>query len=101
MVTEMPPKNRKLNALKHGIFSTSVVLPGESQAEFDELHQSLIEEWEPRNLIESDAVLGMAKAVWRKRQLVVLRAAALRKKMKVSAETAMLTDNDLACTRFR
>ncbi|MDT3687798.1 MAG: hypothetical protein RO009_22445 [Pseudorhodoplanes sp.] len=77
----MPPKNRKLNALKHGIFSASVVLPGESQTEFDELHQTLVDEWNPKNLIESDAVYCMAKAIWRKKQLNAMRAALLRKKL--------------------
>jgi hypothetical protein len=58
-------KLKRPNALKHGIFSATAILPGEDPQEFEELHCSLIEEWMPHGATEDDAVLSIAKAVWR------------------------------------
>ena len=45
------------------------ILPGEDPREFDELHSALIEEWAPAGPTEQDAVLTIAKCVWRKRPM--------------------------------
>jgi hypothetical protein len=57
------------NAHKHGVFSATAILPGEDEREFEDLHAALIEEWSPHGATEEDAVLSIAKAVWRKRRL--------------------------------
>jgi len=63
-------RNRKhLNALKHGAFADAAILPGEDPQEFEELHSALIEEWMPIGPTEEDAVLSIAKGVWRKRRM--------------------------------
>jgi hypothetical protein len=62
-------KWKRPNAQKHGVFSATAILPGEDAREFDELHSALIEEWKPVGATEEDAVLTIAKAVWRKRRL--------------------------------
>jgi hypothetical protein len=62
-------KLKRPNALKHGVFSATAILPGEDPEEFEELHSSLIEEWMPDGATEEDAVLSIAKAVWRKRRV--------------------------------
>jgi hypothetical protein len=62
-------KWKRPNAYKHGAFSATAILPGEDEREFDELHASLIEEWMPEGATEEDAVLSIAKAVWRKRRV--------------------------------
>jgi hypothetical protein len=46
----------------------TAVLPGEDLAEFEELHSALIQEWAPVGPTEEDAVLSIAKGVWRKRR---------------------------------
>ena len=55
--------------VKHGAFAKMVILPGEDRQEFEELHSALIEEWAPVGPTEEDAVLSIAKGVWRKRRL--------------------------------
>jgi hypothetical protein len=62
-------KNKNQNAVKHGAFTEVVILPGEDVREFEELHQSLIMEWNPDGPAELDAVSTLAKCLWRKRRL--------------------------------
>jgi hypothetical protein len=62
-------KTKRPNATKHGVFAATAILPGESSAEFEELHSELIAEWKPDGATEQDAVLSIAKAVWRKRRV--------------------------------
>jgi hypothetical protein len=57
------------NACKHGVFAATAILHGEDPQEFARLHSDLIEEWAPVGATEEDAVLSIAKAVWRKRRL--------------------------------
>jgi hypothetical protein len=59
---------KHLNAVKHGAFAKTTILPGEDPAEFEELHFSLIEEWKPVGPTEEDAVFSIAQGVWRKRR---------------------------------
>jgi hypothetical protein len=62
-------KWKRPNAHKHGVFGATAILPGEDEREFDELHSALVEEWLPAGATEEDAVLSIAKAVWRKRRV--------------------------------
>jgi hypothetical protein len=62
-------KTKHPNAIKHGSFATTAILPGEDAAEFEELYSDLIAEWIPNGATEQDAVLSIAKAVWRKRRV--------------------------------
>jgi hypothetical protein len=71
-------KLKRPNALKHGVFSATAILPGEDPKEFEELHSSLIEEWMPDGATEEDAVLSIAKAVWRKRRVQLFLEVELR-----------------------
>ena len=63
------PSNDRLNALKHGAFSSLLILPWESVAKFAELYDELIAEWNPIGRTEQDAVLSIAKGIWRKRRM--------------------------------
>jgi hypothetical protein len=62
-------KNKNQNAVKHGAFAEVVILPGEDVREFEELHQALINEWNPDGPAELDAVWTLTKCLWRKRRL--------------------------------
>jgi hypothetical protein len=57
------------NALKHGAFSQDLVLPDEKREDFEQLHQSLIEEWSPTGALEEDTVLTLAQGIWLKRRV--------------------------------
>jgi hypothetical protein len=57
------------NAYKHGLFSRTMIVPGEDRQEFEALHSDLIREWMPDGATEEDAVLSLAEAIWRKRRV--------------------------------
>jgi hypothetical protein len=54
---------------KHGVFAAMEILTGEDPKGFEKLHSDLMEELAPAGAIEEDAVLRIAKAVWRKRRV--------------------------------
>jgi hypothetical protein len=56
------------NALKHGLYSSKVVLPGEDPAELDALRADLLAEHQPGNETEKLLVLEMADNYWRLRR---------------------------------
>ena len=57
------------SAFKHGGFSKTVLFPWEDADEFDALHRSLQEEWEPSGALEEDAVYTILTCIWRKRRI--------------------------------
>lgn len=57
------------NSTKHGIYSPTVVLPGESEFEFNVLKQQLIDEYSPREAIQHTLVNDLAVLIWKKRRL--------------------------------
>jgi hypothetical protein len=63
------PKMKRPNAQKHGAFAATTILPGENPREFEELLSDLVEEWTPDGPTEEDAVLSLAKCIWRKRRV--------------------------------
>ena len=64
----------KMNALKHGLTSERVVIPGEDPAEFDELRGDLERELEPVGCQESDLVETIAICMWRRRRIFRMEA---------------------------
>src|SRR5262245_20256561 len=62
-------------AVKHGAYSATAVLPGESRAEFEKLHRGLIDELVPSGVLEDDIVMTIARLVWRKQNFATLRIA--------------------------
>jgi hypothetical protein len=59
-------------ALKHGAYSATVVLPGESQADFEKLHRDLITEYAPSGVHEEHIIMNMARLIWRQQNLETL-----------------------------
>jgi hypothetical protein len=55
----------RLNALKHGLRARTIILPGESQEEFDQLSQDLDEEWQPATPTERICLENMVVAQWK------------------------------------
>ena len=53
------------NALKHGLYSTTVLLPGEDHAEFQALLDSFLAEHAPSTPTESTLVQQMAASLCR------------------------------------
>ena len=68
-ILKMPLKKRKRpNAQKHGIYSASPLVPGESVEEFWTLVNDLDEEYKPEGASETEMLLSIATAIWRKRR---------------------------------
>jgi hypothetical protein len=60
-------------AFKHGAYSATAVLPGEDEDAFRELHQKIIAELAPVGALEEDLVGTIARLLWRKQNLPILR----------------------------
>jgi hypothetical protein len=60
---------RPPSAYKHGGFSKTVLFPWEDVDEFEALHRSLRDEWEPSGALEEDAVYTILTCIWRKRRI--------------------------------
>lgn len=65
----------KLNSLKHGIFSSVVVLEDESKADFDSLLSGLRDDFQPVGALEKLLVEKLAMLVWRQRRLLAAEGA--------------------------
>jgi hypothetical protein len=56
------------NSVSHGLWARHVVLEGESRTEFENLHQSLREEWQPTHATQSHLVEYLAILMWRRQR---------------------------------
>jgi hypothetical protein len=60
---------KKRNALKHGVYSRDIMLPGESFRGYDALAAELDEEWAPEGPTERSLVERLVGLYWRKQRL--------------------------------
>jgi hypothetical protein len=67
------------NALRHGLTSTRVVLPGENAAAFDSLREELLHDYAPANDFERLLVEELAAAAWRLQRARAVETAFLAK----------------------
>ncbi|HYI92815.1 MAG TPA: hypothetical protein VEX68_04675 [Bryobacteraceae bacterium] len=75
------------NSLKHGLTSSRVVLPHESQEAYDKLEASLINRFKPADDLESELVQEMAAARWRLRRIEAMESALFKKAIKQHEES--------------
>jgi hypothetical protein len=81
-VTEEGKQASSQNRLAHGLLSKRIVLPGESQEEFDELLNSLLDEHQPQTPTELALVENMATARWRQQRVWTLETAGLGNELR-------------------
>ncbi len=81
-ITEEGKQASSQNRLNHGFNSKRVVLPGESQEEFDELLASYLEEHQPATPTERTLIENMAIARWRQQRAWTLETAGLTAEMR-------------------
>jgi hypothetical protein len=74
------------NATKHGLTSSRVVLPHESQEAYDKLEASLTNRFKPADDLESELVQEMANARWRLRRIEAMEAALFKKAIRQHEE---------------
>ncbi len=72
--TAVGKSNSSRNATKHGMYSPSVVLPSESEFEFNALKQEFIDEHSPRDTVQLMLVHDLAVLVWKKQRLESLES---------------------------
>src|SRR4051812_677189 len=70
-----------LNSTKHGLTGKAIVLSNESQSQFDDLHLTYVQEFQPESGVEMDLIDQMVAAQWRLRRLWRMQTAALDLKM--------------------
>ena len=85
-VTESGKAISARNATKHGLTSSRVVLPQESQEEYDALESSIINRFNPADELEMDLAKEMAAARWRLRRLESMESAFFKKVMREQQE---------------
>jgi hypothetical protein len=58
------PNNSRWNSLKHGCRSNSLLLPGEDPAEFEALHQSWVDQYQPKSMVATTLLDELVAAHW-------------------------------------
>ena len=74
------------NSLKHGLSSSRVVLPHESQEAYDRLEASFTNRFKPADEIEVELVQEMAAARWRLRRIQSMETALFKKAIQQQQE---------------
>jgi hypothetical protein len=74
------------NSLKHGLNSSRVVLPNESQDEYDDLKSSFFDCLRPAGDMEDELVIEMVNSRWRLRRIELMEVALLKKAQREQQE---------------
>jgi hypothetical protein len=77
----------RLNGVKHGLTAETIVLKGESQADFTNMLDSLEAEHDPASPTEEALVVQLAMATWRLRRLYHAEAGFYAFKLKDTADS--------------
>ena len=95
------PTSKRHNALRHAGFSAATILPGESAAEFEKLHQALIAEFRPNGALEEETVASLAHLLWRKKNLVTFRLAERARQRATEIQEAAISGPTLVPAGIR
>jgi hypothetical protein len=79
--TELGKQRSSRNAIRHGIFSESTLLKGESRSEFESLRIELWEALQPEGKLEELLVDKLASISWRYRRLLLAETGEIRKQL--------------------
>ncbi len=80
----------RLNSLKHGLRSGSLILPGENSDQFDQLFAALESEWQPQSATARIYLEQMAIAQWKLRRLEVAEASLLEQTIPAVTQIPLL-----------
>jgi hypothetical protein len=69
------------NALKTGVYSSMIVLPGEDESAFRELEEQFVRDFDPRDIVESAIVRELATITWKKLRLEKLEQSSFLRTM--------------------
>src|SRR5438552_17251744 len=68
----------RLNSLRHGVYAKTLLLPGESREDFNQLCEDLEKDWQPQTRTEQEHVEEMATCIWKKIRMQVAENSILR-----------------------
>jgi hypothetical protein len=77
--TSIGKSHSKFNATKYGIFSSVILLPGESSEELEALLDGLRKHYQPQGTLEEAKVDQLATQLWRYRRFLIAEAAEIQK----------------------
>src|SRR3954452_11192041 len=80
--TEEGKSRSARNSTKHGLTSTAVVLPNESQEQFDQFRDDIVASYAPADEHEHALAVVVAETFWRKKRMYRLEAAFMSSRMK-------------------
>ena len=89
------PVKKRRNALKHAGYSATSILPGESAADFEKLHQALISEFNTTGALENEIVASLAHHLWRRKNLSTFRVAERAQQRVAQIQDGMVPGMDL------
>ena len=93
-ITAAGKYNSSLNATRHAIFAKCLVIPGESQAAFQQLFAEFHDALRPRTSIERALVEEMVTSWWRKQRIWTLEGAHLAKEIDTRDEKKLSHPSD-------
>ena len=94
-VTAAGKEKVKLNAVRHGLTSKTLILKTEEKEEFEALRRSLVEHWGPANDHENGLIDELARETWRLDRVRMAEAGMLDHMMEHAADCYPDHDNHL------
>ena len=89
-----------MNAVRHGLHARTVILPGETEADFDEIINGLQDEYQPQSNSEQDLVNQAAMAQWKLRRAEIHEADACLEAQTAEERVAIFCKMTLATGRL-
>jgi hypothetical protein len=89
-----------MNNLRHGLRARTVILRGEKQEDFDEIHDGLQDQYQPQNPAEQHLVDQAAIAQWKLVRAEAYEARAFAKDSSIEACQAIFSQMTLATGRL-
>ena len=89
-----------MNNLQHGLRARTVILPGENQEDFDEIHAGFQNQYQPQNPAEQCLVDQMAIAQWKLVRAEAYQARAFAQDSSIEACEAMFSRMTLVTGRL-
>ena len=80
----------RLNSLQHGLRANTIILPGESREEYDQLHAEMESEWRPQSATARFYLDQMVIAQWKLRRLEVAEAHLLSQDLEATKQIPLL-----------
>jgi len=89
------------NSLRHGFASSSVLIAGESDQDFQLLHAEFRDQFQPRSGVEANLVEVMVIARWRLRRLLSIETRLFDLEMKARSKAKAMEPEDRLALAFK